>query len=58
MGAQVNESVNKGGDGVGTEFGWFACERSVCCLGMASPAVGGREQSPKVSKAPEAKTPD
>ena len=42
-----NESPIKEVMGVGTGFGWFACEKSVCSLGMASPAVGVRTVSPR-----------
>lgn len=45
-----NESAIKEVMGVGTGFGWFACERSVCCLGMASPAVGVGTVSPRSVK--------
>lgn len=37
--------------GVGTGFGWFASEKSVCSLGMASPAVGVRTVSPRSVRA-------
>ena len=42
-----NESPIKEVMGVGTGFGWFACERSVCSLGMASPAVEVGTVSPR-----------
>ena len=42
-----NESPIKEVMGMGTEFGWFACVKSVCSLGMASPAVGVRTVSPR-----------